>query len=75
MQYIEPIVDSLADALTPAARTRLKHALAIVLGTEAMIAARDVGRADAAGAVAATSWAARALVRQALVEAGQEDPG
>jgi AcrR family transcriptional regulator len=75
MQYIEPIVDSLADALTPAARTRLKHALAIVLGTEAMIAVRDVGRADAAGAVAATTWAARALVRQALAEAGQEDPG
>jgi AcrR family transcriptional regulator len=69
MQYIEPIVDALADELKPAARTRLKRALAVVLGTEAMIAARDVGRADAAGAVAATTWAARALVRQALAEA------
>jgi AcrR family transcriptional regulator len=72
MQYIEPIVDALADVLTPAARKRLKHALAIVLGTEAMIAVRDVGRADAGDAVAAATWAARALVRQALVEAGQD---
>ena len=75
MHYIEPIVDALADVLTPAARTRLKHALAVVLGTEAMIAVRDVGRADAAEAVAATTWAARALVRQALAEAGQDDRG
>lgn len=72
MQYIEPIVDALADVLKPAARTRLKHALAVVLGTEAIIALPDVGRADAAGAVAATTWAARALVRQALAEAGQD---
>jgi hypothetical protein len=75
MHYIEPIVDSLEGVLTPAARKRLKHALAIVLGTEAMIAVRDVGRADAGDAVDATTWAARALVRQALAEAGQDDRG
>jgi AcrR family transcriptional regulator len=75
MQYIEPIVDALADVLDPAARKRLKQALAIVLGTEAMIAVRDVGRADAGDAVEATTWAARALVRQALAEAGKNDPG
>jgi AcrR family transcriptional regulator len=69
MQYIEPIVDALADELKPAARTRLKRALAVVLGTEAMIAARDVGRASAREAVDTTAWAARALVRQALAEA------
>lgn len=69
MQYIEPIVDALADVLTPAARRRLKQALAIVIGTEALIAVRDVGRASAAEALDATAWAARALVRQALAEA------
>jgi hypothetical protein len=47
MQYIEPIVDSLADVLPPAARTRLKQALAIVIGTEALIAVRDVGQPSA----------------------------
>jgi AcrR family transcriptional regulator len=74
MHYIEPIVDSLADVLTPAARKRLKQALSIVIGTEAMIAVRDVGRAGAGDAVDATIWAARSLVRQALAEAGVDDP-
>jgi len=77
MQYIEPIVDSLADVLPPAACTRLKQALAIVIGTEALIAVRDVGRASAAEALDATAWAARALVRQALAEAADgttDDP-
>jgi AcrR family transcriptional regulator len=75
MHYIEPIVDSLEDVLAPAARRRLKQALAVVLGTEAMIAVRDVGRANAADAVDVTIWAAQALVRQALAEAGKDDPG
>jgi AcrR family transcriptional regulator len=75
MQYIEPIVDSLEDVLAPAARQRLKQALSIVLGTEALIAVRDVGRANARDAVDVTIWAARALVRQALAEAGVDEPG
>lgn len=69
MQYIDPIVDGLRDVLPPAARKRLKQALAVVIGTEALIAVRDVGRASAREAVDTTSWAARALVRQALAEA------
>ena len=71
MGYIEPIVDSLKEALTPAARRRLKQALSMVMGTEALIAARDIGRASVAEALDATAWAARALVRQALAEAAQ----
>lgn len=69
MTYIEPIVESLRGALTPAARRRLKQALAMVIGTEASIAVRDVAGASADEAVAAAGWAARALVRQALAEA------
>lgn len=69
MSYIEPIVDSMKDVLGAAARRRLKHALAIVLGTEAMIAVRDVGRASVDDALEASAWAARALVQQALAEA------
>jgi AcrR family transcriptional regulator len=70
MTYIDPIVDSLKGVLAPAARKRLKQALAMVIGTEALIAVRDVGGAKPEEAVEAATWAARALVRQALAEAG-----
>lgn len=68
MSYIEPIVDSLSKQLTPAARKRLKQALAMVMGTEALIAVRDISRASVDEALEAIAWAARALVRQALSE-------
>jgi AcrR family transcriptional regulator len=71
MRYIEPIVDSLKDELTPAARKRLRQALSIVMGTEALIALRDVAFASVDEALDATAWAARSLVRQALAEATQ----
>jgi AcrR family transcriptional regulator len=71
MNYIEPIVDSLKDVLTSAARKRLKQALSIAMGTEALIAVRDIGRASLDEALDAAAWAARALVRQALAEAPQ----
>ena len=44
MSYIEPMVDALKKQLTPAARKRLKQALAMVMGTEALIAVRDIGQ-------------------------------
>ncbi|MDZ5436255.1 TetR/AcrR family transcriptional regulator [Pseudomonas fluorescens] len=68
MSYIEPIVDSLKDQLTPRARKRLKQALSIVMGTEALIAVRDISGASVEESLDATAWAARALVRQALAE-------
>ena len=71
MSYIEPIVDSLKDELTPRARKRLKQALSIVMGTEALIAVRDISRASIEESLDAAAWAARALVRQALAEAEQ----
>ncbi|GAB3448060.1 TetR/AcrR family transcriptional regulator [Massilia solisilvae] len=69
MQYIGPIVDSLKGELTPAARRRLAHALATVMGTEAALSLRDVAGASVDEALAACGWAAQALVRQALAEA------
>ena len=75
MSYIEPIVESLKDVLTPAERKRLKHALSVVIGTEALIAVRDISRASADEALDATAWAARALVRQALEDAAQARKG
>lgn len=71
MSYIEPIVDSLKDVLSPRARKRLKQALSIVMGTEALIAVRDVGGASVEESLGAAAWAARALVRQALEEQEQ----
>lgn len=71
MSYIEPIVDSLKDVLSPRARKRLKQALSIVMGTEALIAVRDVGGASVEESLGAAAWAARALVRQALEEQQQ----
>ena len=69
MKYIEPIVDSLKDELTPAARKRLLHALAMVMGTEAAVAVRDIAGASVDEALAASAWAAQALVNQARTEA------
>jgi hypothetical protein len=71
MSYIDPIVDSLREALTPSARKRLKQALSMVMGTEAVIAVRDISRASPDEALDAAAWAARSLVRQALAEAAQ----
>ncbi|AKV09561.1 transcriptional regulator [Pseudomonas fluorescens NCIMB 11764] len=71
MSYIEPIVDSLKDVLTPRARKRLKQALSIVIGTEALIAVRDISGASVEESLDAAAWAARALVRQALAEEEQ----
>ena len=71
MGYIEPIVDSLKDVLTPPARRQLRQALSMVMGTEAVIAVRDISRASLDEALDAAAWAARSLVRQALAEAEQ----
>ncbi|MEB2624720.1 TetR/AcrR family transcriptional regulator [Pseudomonas sp. YuFO8] len=69
LSYIEPIVDSMRDVLAPRARKRLKQALSIVMGTEALIAVRDISGASLEESLDASAWAARALVRQALAEA------
>lgn len=71
MTYIEPIVDSLKGSVSPAARKRLKHALSMVIGTEALIAVRDVGGARVEEALDAAVWAARALMSQAIAEAAR----
>ncbi|MCY1409056.1 Bacterial regulatory protein, tetR family [compost metagenome] len=68
MHYIEPIVDALEGKLSPPARKRLKQALSIVMGTEALIAVRDISGASIEDSLDAAAWAARALVRQALTE-------
>jgi AcrR family transcriptional regulator len=72
MQYITPIVDALKDQLSPAARKRLTYALALTMGTEAVLALRDVVAIDSGDAAAVGAWAAQALMRQALTEASEQ---
>jgi hypothetical protein len=69
MQYIEPIVNALKGKLPPAARKRLACALALTMGTEAVLALRDVACVDAARVAEISAWAAQALMRQAMLEA------
>lgn len=70
LRLIRPVVDALKAELAPAARRRLVQALAMVIGTEAVIAVRDIAGASPDEAVECAAWAAQALVRQALAEAG-----
>jgi AcrR family transcriptional regulator len=71
LRYIRPIVDALKEELPPAARRRLVQALAMVMGTEAVLALRDVAGAGVDEALETSAWAARALLRQARAEAAQ----
>jgi hypothetical protein len=75
MKYIEPIVDRLSDRLGRDAQARLRIGLAMVMGSEAVLAMRDVAGASVESAIVAGRWAAHALVRQALAEdVGQARP-
>ncbi|WP_020652844.1 TetR/AcrR family transcriptional regulator [Massilia niastensis] len=69
MKYIDPIVDGLSDRLDAPARRRLRTALALTMGTEAVLAMRDVAGAPIKECIAASTWAAKTLVRQALADA------
>src|SRR5438045_3173451 len=47
------------------------QALSMVMGTEAVLALRDIAGADAGEALAASAWAAQALVKQARAETAE----
>jgi len=49
---------------------RLQHALSLTLGVEAMVVLKDVCQASDREALNALEWAAQALLRAALEEAG-----
>lgn len=65
---LEPVQDKLGADL----HARLSASLSLLFGTEAMIVFEDVLQLDAKSARRIKSWAARALVRAALAEAGQK---
>lgn len=68
-----PLIDAalqpLHGQLTPRALDRLKHALSVLIGTEAVLTCRDVLHLDHKTGRTDMSWACRAIVRGALAEA------
>ena len=65
-KLIAAAVEPLARVLKPEALKRLRHALALVIGPEAILAARDVCGLSAAETRKVTRWAAEAIVAHAL---------
>jgi hypothetical protein len=67
MRYIDEVLRPLGERLGESDRRRLRCALAVILGTEAVIAAKDsAGLEDDQEIVAVLEWAAGALLRTAL---------
>jgi hypothetical protein len=63
---IDAALEPFADEIDQATLELLRNGLALVIGTEAMIAARDVCGLDVERAQHVASWAAEALVARAL---------
>jgi AcrR family transcriptional regulator len=67
MRYIDEVLRPLGERLGEPGRKRLRSALAVILGTEAVIAIKDsAGLEDDEAIVATLEWAAGALLRTAL---------
>ena len=67
MRYIDEALRPLSERLSETGRKRLRCALALTLGTEALIAMEDsAGLDDDEEIVATLKWAAGALLRTAL---------
>ena len=70
VEWIERALAPLRPRLDAARFERLVSALAIVVGWESLIVARDIRALSLDDAEDVTAWAARALVRATLAEAG-----
>lgn len=67
MRYIDEVLRPLGERLGEPGRKRLRSALAVILGTEAVIAMKDsAGLDDDEEIVATLEWAAGALLHMAL---------
>lgn len=69
VEWIERAIEPLREQLDPRARERLISALAMVIGWESLIVARDIRGLGVKQAEDVSAWAARALVRASLEEA------
>lgn len=68
--WIESALEPIRSRLDDAAYERLVSALAMVIGFEPLLVARDTRGLTSKQAAAVSAWAARALLRAALEESG-----
>lgn len=68
-QFIDPILARMQPPLPAALARRLRGALCMVMGAEAVLALRDVAELDINAAQRTAAWAAKALVQAACDEA------
>jgi hypothetical protein len=66
--WIDRALAPVAASLPAASLRRLRYALALVFGAEALIVTRDVARLDPAEATDVMRWAAATLIRGALAQ-------
>jgi AcrR family transcriptional regulator len=66
--WIDRALAPVAALLPPASLRRLRFALTLVFGAEALIVTRDVSRLDPAEATEVMRWAAATLIRGALAQ-------
>jgi AcrR family transcriptional regulator len=71
--YLQPALDALGGTVEPERLRRLRYALALVFGAEAVVVTRDVCRLDATEATDVMAWAAATLLRGALTETDESD--
>jgi hypothetical protein len=71
--WIDRALAPLAESLPAASLRRLRYALALVFGAEALIVTRDVARLEAREATEVMRWAATTLIRGALAETERGD--
>ncbi|MGZ5178946.1 MAG: TetR/AcrR family transcriptional regulator [Ramlibacter sp.] len=73
MRWLHEVLAPLKGKLPPARLKRLQQALSLTLGVEAMVVLKDVCQASDREALNTLDWAAQALLRAALEDAGQSE--
>ena len=68
MRWIAASLAPLRGTIPDATLRRMQHALCLVIGSEAMVVMRDVCRLQPHDALAATRWAAEAILRAGMTE-------
>lgn len=68
-RWLDEVLAPVRQQLTPAKWRRLKAALSLTLGIEAIVVQKDVCHASNSEALATLEWAAQALLRAALEDA------
>ena len=73
MELLEDAIAPLKGRLPPAALGRLAQALSLVFGVEVLIVLKDMWGLEGEDTLSVAQWAAAALVRAAMAEAGLPD--